>query len=86
MFMTQMSLDVNRPDTQHALSHPEVLQHAVEGMYQGLKIDTLWTTELLNHRTYLRWLSAIRPTPLEAHERFGYPGCFPSWETWDYDP
>ena len=54
-------------------------------MFRGLTIPTLWRIEQLNHRTYILILSTIRPTPIEAHERYGYPGCFPSWETWDYD-
>lgn len=83
--MTRMSLDINRSDTQHALAHPEVLQQAVEGMFQGIRIPCLWRIENLNHRVYILILSPIRPTPLDAHERYGYPGCFPSWETWDYD-
>jgi len=81
VFLTLMSLDVNRPQTQHILAPPDELQTVVEGMFEGLRVNTVWRLDLIGSRQYIAVASPIRPTPVLAHEQYGYPGCFPSWET-----
>lgn len=85
MFMTRMALDINRPDTQQALANPAILQKAVEEAFNGVKVHVVWRVEQLNHRMHLLMLSPIRPTPHLTHATYGYPGAFPSWETWNVD-
>ena len=85
MFLTRMSMDTNRPDTMRALSDTAELERAVAGAFGGAAVSALWRLDQLNHRTHLVILSPIRPTLWPVHERYGYLGCFPSWQTEDYD-
>ena len=84
MFLTRMSLDVNRPDTIRALSDPAELDRAVRGAFGGVEVPCLWRVDVIGHRTYLLLFSPIRTTLEPVHERYGYLGCFPSWETEPY--
>lgn len=85
MFMTRMALDINRPETQQALADPAILQKAVDQAFNGVRVHAVWRVEQLNHRMHLLMLSPLRPTLHLAHAAYGYPGAFPSWETWNVD-
>ena len=85
MFLTRMALDVNRPETQALLADPARMQREVRAAFAGGNMQPLFRLEMIGSRQWLVVLSRLRPTLYAAHERYGYPGVFPSWETFDYD-
>ena len=85
MFLTRMALDVNRSDTQALLADPGRMQREVRAAFAGGNMQPLFRLEMIGSRQWLEVLSRLRPTLYAAHERYGYPGVFPSWETFDYD-
>ena len=85
MFLTRMALDVNRPDTMALLADPVRMQREVRAAFAGGNMQPLFRMEMIGSRLWLVVLSRLRPTLYAAHERYGYPGVFPSWETFDFD-
>ena len=85
MFLTRMALDVNRPETQALLADPARMQREVRAAFAGGNIQPLFRLEMIGSRQWLVVLSRLRPTLYAAHERYGYQGAFPSWETFDFD-
>lgn len=85
MFLTRMALDVNRPETAEMLTDPEAIHQAVASAFEHDSQRVLWRLDELSHRTWLVMLSTLRPDLWAAHQKFGYLGAFPSWETLDYD-
>ncbi len=85
MFLTRMALDVNRPDTVDLLADPARMQREVRAAFAGGNMQPLFRMEMIGSRLWLVVLSRLRPTLYAAHERYGYPGVFPSWETFDID-
>ncbi len=85
MFLTRMALDVNREDTRQLLADPGRMQREVRAAFAGGNMQPLFRMETIGSRLWLVVLSRLRPTLYAAHERYGYLGVFPSWETFDYD-
>ena len=85
MFLTRMALDVNRPETAEILNDPEGIRRAVSSAFEYDSKRVLWRLDELSHRTWLVMLSTLRPDLWIAHQKYGYLGAFPSWETLDYD-
>ena len=85
MFLTRMALDVSRPDTQALLQEPGRMQREIRAAFAGGNIQPLFRTDMISSRLWLVVLSRLRPSLYAAHEHYGYPGVFPSWETFDYD-
>lgn len=85
MFLTRMALDVNRQETEQLLKAPEKLRDTVAAAFSYGSSRVLWRIDELSFRTWLVMLSPIRPDLHEVHQRYGYLGAFPSWETLDYD-
>ena len=85
MFLTRMALDVNRAETLSLLDDPGRMQREVRAAFAGGNMQPLFRTEMIGSRLWLVVLSRLRPTLFAAHERYGYPGVFPSWETFDFD-
>ncbi|MBQ6175342.1 MAG: type I-E CRISPR-associated protein Cas6/Cse3/CasE [Clostridia bacterium] len=85
MFLTRMALDVNREDTMQLLSEPGRMQREVRAAFAGGNMQPLFRMEMIGSRLWLVVLSRLRPTLYAAHERYGYLGVFPSWETFDFD-
>lgn len=85
MFLTRMALDVSRPETQALLADPGRMQREIRAAFAGGTIQPLFRLEMIGTRQWLVVLSRLRPTLYAAHERYGYPGAFPSWETFDFD-
>lgn len=83
MFLTRMALDVNREETRVLLADPGQTRQAVMSAFDYGNV--LWRIDELAHRTWLVMLSYIRPDLWEVHQRYGYLGAFPSWETLDFD-
>ena len=85
MFLTRMALDVNRPETTELVSDPVRMQREVRAAFAGGNMQPLFRLEMIGSRLWLVVLSRLRPTLYAAHERYGYLGVFPSWETFDFD-
>ena len=85
MFLTRMALDVNREETQELLQETGRMQREIRAAFAGGNMQPLFRLEMISSRLWLVVLSRLRPTLYAAHERYGYPGVFPSWETFDYD-
>ena len=85
MFLTRMALDVNRPETQALLADPARMQREIRAAFAGGNMQPLVRLEMIGSRLWLVVLSRLRPTLYAAHERYGYLGVFPSWETFDFD-
>ncbi len=85
MFLTRMALDVNRAETLDLLDDPARMQREVRAAFAGGNMQPLFRTEIIGSRLWLVVLSRLRPTLYAAHERYGYAGVFPSWETFDFD-
>lgn len=85
MFLTRMALDVNRPETAEILANPEEIRRVVASAFEYGGKRVLWRLDELSHRTWLVMLSTLRPDLWTAHQKYGYLGAFPSWETIDYD-
>ncbi len=85
MFLTRMALDVNREETLRLLADPGRMQREVRAAFAGGNMQPLFRVEMIGSRQWLVVLSRLRPTLYAAHERYGYPGVFPSWETFDFD-
>ncbi len=85
MFLTRMALDVNRQETQELLADPGRMQREVRAAFAGGNMQPLFRMEEIGSRTWLVVLSRLRPSLYAAHERYGYLGVFPSWETFDFD-
>lgn len=83
LFLTRMALDINRPDTVRLLAHPEEIRAAAASAFEG-SARILWRLDELRNRTWLVILSPMRPDLSEVHDRYGYLGVFPSWDTLDY--
>lgn len=80
-----MALDINRPETATLITSPELLRLTVRLMFAGGNLQPLYRLDTIGARTWLVLLSHLRPEMLMAHSRYGYPGVFPSWETFDYE-
>ena len=85
MFLTRMALDVNRSETAALLSDPVRMQREVRAAFAGGNMQPLFRLEMIGSRLWLVVLSRLRPSLYAAHERYGYLGVFPSWETFDFD-
>ncbi len=85
MFLTRMALDTNRRETIELLSDPGRMQREIRASFAGGTIQPLFRLSMISSRLWMVVLSRLRPTLYAAHERYGYPGVFPSWETFDYD-
>ncbi len=85
MFLTRMALDINREETVQLLADPGRMQREVRAAFAGGNMQPLFRMETIGSRTWLVVLSRLRPTLYAAHERYGYQGVFPSWETFDFD-
>ena len=85
MFLTRMALDENRPETRELLTNPAQMQREVRAAFAGGNMQPLFRMEMIGTRLWLVVLSRLRPTLYAAHERYGYPGVFPSWEIFDFD-
>ena len=85
MFLTRMALDVNRPETLALIASPGLLNLTVRLMFAGGNLQPLYRLDRISSRIWLVLLSHLRPEMLAAHTRYGYPGVFPSWETFDYE-
>ena len=85
MFLTRMALDANRPETAELLANPVQILKEVRAAFSGGNMQPLFRLEMIGSRQWLVVLSRLRPTLYSAHERYGYPGVFPSWETFDFD-
>ncbi len=85
MFLTRMALDVNREETRELLSDAGRMQREIRSAFAGGNIQPLFRLENISGRLWLVVLSRLRPSLFSLHERYGYLGAFPSWETFDYD-
>ncbi len=85
MFLTRMALDVNREETQQLLLDAGRMQREIRAAFAGGNMQPLFRLETISGRQWLVVLSRLRPSLYAAHERYGYLGAFPSWETFDYD-
>ena len=80
-----MALDVNRHETAELLSSSCLLERAVLSAFADGNLMPLFRIAEYRHRAWLLMLTHLRPTMAALHQRFGYPGVFPSWQTEDYD-
>ena len=80
-----MALDVNRHETAELLSASGSLERAVLSVFADGNLMPLFRIEEYRHRAWLLMLTHLRPTMAALHQRFGYLGVFPSWQTEDYD-
>ena len=85
MFLTHMALDINRRETVELLQNPALLCLTVRAAFAGGNLVPLFRIDEIGSREWLVILSRLRPSLHLAHERYGYLGVFPSWETFDYD-
>ena len=85
MFLTRMALDENREETKEFLYNPGRMQREIRAAFAGGTLQPLYRLDSISSRLWLVVLSRLRPTMYQLHERYGYPGVFPSWETFDYD-
>lgn len=85
MFLTHMALDINRRETQELLKSQALLCLTVRAAFAGGNLVPLFRVDQIGSRQWLVILSRLRPSLYVAHERYGYLGVFPSWETFDYD-
>ena len=85
MFLTRMALDQNRQETRELLGDMGQMQRVVRAAFAGGNMQPLFRTDLISSRLWLVILSRLRPSLAATHEAYGYPGVFPSWETFDYD-
>ena len=85
MFLTRMALDVNRPEAAALIVSPGLMNLTVRLMFAGGNLHPLYRLDQIGSRVWLVLLSHLRPEMLAAHARYGYPGVFPSWETFDYE-
>lgn len=85
MFLTRMALDTNREETNALLQDPGRMQREVRAAFAGGNMQPLFRTDTISSRLWLVVLSRLRPSLYAAHERYGYLGAFPSWETFDLD-
>jgi hypothetical protein len=61
------------------------MQREVRAAFAGGNMQPLFRVETISSRLWLVVLSRLRPSLYAAHERYGYQGAFPSWETLDFD-
>ena len=85
MFLTRMALDTKREDTQALLQDTGRMQREIRAAFAGGNMQPLFRLETISSRLWLVVLSRLRPSLHAAHERYGYLGAFPSWETLDVD-
>lgn len=85
MFLTRMALDVNRAETARLLEDRAAMGCVVASAFAYGAKTALWRIDELSYRTWLVILSQIRPDLEAIHQRYGYLGVFPSWDTIDYD-
>ncbi len=85
MFLTRMALDENREETRAFLHDTGRMQREIRAAFAGGTLQPLYRLDLISSRLWLVVLSRLRPNMMLLHERYGYPGVFPSWETFDYD-
>lgn len=85
MFLTRMALDVRREETASLLRQPGEMRRQLAEILTIDQERMLWRLDQLGSRTWLVMLSRQRPSLLDLHERIGYPGVFPSWETFPID-
>lgn len=83
MFLTRMALDTNRDETRLLLTDPHQLYQEVTSAFHSQHV--LWRIDEMYNRTWLVVLSRFRPEAEQLHERYGYLGVFPSWDTQDFD-
>ena len=85
MFLTRMALDVNRPEAVALINNGESMRFAILSAFAGGNLQPLFRVDQFSSRMFLVILSRLRPTMNGMHAHYGYPGVFPSWETFDYD-
>jgi len=85
MFLTRMALDITRPDTLALLASAADLRLAVLSTFAGGNLQPLFRLDDYGSRKWLVILSRLRPTMIALHQRYGYLGVFPSWETFPED-
>lgn len=85
MFLTRMALDMTRRDTVELVASPARLNLAIRSAFAGGNLQPLFRLDDIGTRKWVVVLSMLRPSLHAMHERYGYLGVFPSWETFDYD-
>ncbi len=85
MFLTRIALDTRRPETSRLLATGDSLRMAVLSTFAGGNMQPLFRIDEYGSRTWLVMLTWLRPTLAALHQACGYPGVFPSWETFPLD-